>query len=365
MNCGSPALDQVLSSCLHSLNSEQSIDPFSSVVLQSHVPVMPAAAVISGKISDFAENRLNSMPGHCLMPVLTESGLAERAAMCSLFNAGSYGAFSGQFAISETETFSQFFSSPTGDEELGSGLESSSVTDPGWSPGEKKGKKRKAVVKNRGKGNDLKVKKCLSGETKEENEQKGDKEHGSDNASKAPEPPKDYIHVRARRGQATDSHSLAERVRRQKISQRMKLLQDLVPGCNKITGKALMLDEIINYVQSLQRQVEFLSMKLATVNLWPDFYCDNLIPKDSPMIQATASFATCPIGQQSKEGNSLHFCVNQVDASQQENLWDDELHSIIQMSFAQNQETEATSQRFHDKAAADASSPAKEGSKDS
>lgn len=30
--------------------------------------------------------------------------------------------------------------------------------------------------------------------------------------SKLPEAPKDYIHVRARRGQATDSHSLAERV---------------------------------------------------------------------------------------------------------------------------------------------------------
>ncbi|OEL21052.1 Transcription factor bHLH77 [Dichanthelium oligosanthes] len=77
---------------------------------------------------------------------------------------------------------------------------------------------------------------------------------------------KDYIHVRARRGQATDSHSLAERVRRERISERMKMLQSLVPGCNKITGKALMLDEIINYVQSLQRQVEFLSMKLATMN---------------------------------------------------------------------------------------------------
>lgn len=36
----------------------------------------------------------------------------------------------------------------------------------------------------------------------------------------------------------------------------MRFLQDLVPGCNKITGKAGMLDEIINYVQSLQRQVE-------------------------------------------------------------------------------------------------------------
>ncbi|XP_058226477.1 transcription factor BC1-like isoform X2 [Rhododendron vialii] len=82
--------------------------------------------------------------------------------------------------------------------------------------------------------------------------------------------PTGFIHVRARRGQATDSHSLAERVRREKISERMKLLQALVPGCDKVTGKALMLDEIINYVQSLQNQVEFLSMKLASVN--PMFY---------------------------------------------------------------------------------------------
>ncbi|CAJ1939974.1 unnamed protein product [Sphenostylis stenocarpa] len=79
-------------------------------------------------------------------------------------------------------------------------------------------------------------------------------------------PKQDYIHVRARRGQATDSHSLAERARREKISERMKILQDLVPGCNKVIGKALVLDEIINYIQSLQRQVEFLSMKLEAVN---------------------------------------------------------------------------------------------------
>ncbi|KAJ9567977.1 hypothetical protein OSB04_003943 [Centaurea solstitialis] len=84
--------------------------------------------------------------------------------------------------------------------------------------------------------------------------------------NKSSEPPKDYIHVRARRGQATDSHSLAERARREKISERMKILQDLVPGCNKVIGKALVLDEIINYIQSLQHQVEFLSMKLEAVN---------------------------------------------------------------------------------------------------
>ncbi|XP_078447370.1 transcription factor bHLH49-like [Wolffia australiana] len=102
------------------------------------------------------------------------------------------------------------------------------------------------------------------------------------------DPPKqDFIHVRARRGQATDSHSLAERVRREKISQRMKFLQDLVPGCNKVTGKAVMLDEIINYVQSLQRQVEFLSMKLATVNPLLDFNIESLLSKS--MLQLPSS----------------------------------------------------------------------------
>ncbi|CAI9754831.1 unnamed protein product [Fraxinus pennsylvanica] len=74
-----------------------------------------------------------------------------------------------------------------------------------------------------------------------------------------------YVHVRTRRGLATDSHSLAERARREKINARMKLLQELVPGCNKISGTAMVLDEIINHVQTLQSQVEFLSMRLATV----------------------------------------------------------------------------------------------------
>ncbi|XP_011003719.1 PREDICTED: transcription factor HBI1-like isoform X3 [Populus euphratica] len=94
-------------------------------------------------------------------------------------------------------------------------------------------------------------------------------------------PKTDYIHVRARRGQATDSHSLAERARREKIRKKMKSLQDLVPGCNKITGRAGMLDEIINYVQSLQRQVEFLSMKLAALYPRPEFNIDNFSGKEA------------------------------------------------------------------------------------
>lgn len=56
--------------------------------------------------------------------------------------------------------------------------------------------------------------------TEKEKEKEKEKVEGNGNGNqkqtketaKLPEPPKDYIHVRARRGQATDSHSLAERV---------------------------------------------------------------------------------------------------------------------------------------------------------
>eukprot|EP00250_Pteridium_aquilinum_P013322 c21271_g1_i1 orf=172-1386(-) len=65
--------------------------------------------------------------------------------------------------------------------------------------------------------------------------------------------------VRARRGQATDPHSIAERNRRERIAERMRALQELVPDSNK-TDKASMLDEIIGYVKFLQMQVKCLSM---------------------------------------------------------------------------------------------------------
>ncbi|XP_057752806.1 transcription factor BEE 1-like [Arachis stenosperma] len=82
---------------------------------------------------------------------------------------------------------------------------------------------------------------------------------------------KEVVHVRARRGQATDTHSLAERVRRGKINEKLKFLQNIVPGCYKTMGMAIMLEEIINYVQSLQHQVEFLSMKLNVASAFYDF----------------------------------------------------------------------------------------------
>nr|XP_029122580.1 transcription factor bHLH137 isoform X2 [Elaeis guineensis] len=110
---------------------------------------------------------------------------------------------------------------------------------------------------------------CLSsGQTKDVKERKSRKQRkpngdlkgkedkkSNDEVSKATkageEPPPGFIHVRARRGQATDSHSLAERARREKIRGRMKMLQGLVPGCDK-------------------NQVEFLSAKLMLYDFGGD-----------------------------------------------------------------------------------------------
>ncbi|KAK4260832.1 hypothetical protein QN277_003897 [Acacia crassicarpa] len=82
---------------------------------------------------------------------------------------------------------------------------------------------------------------------------------------------KEVIQVRAKRGQATDSHSLAERVRRERINEKLRCLQDMVPGCYKTMGMAVMLDVIINYVLSLQQQIEFLSMNLSAASMYFDF----------------------------------------------------------------------------------------------
>lgn len=261
------------------------------------------------------------------------------------------------------------------------------------------GRKRKAASKGKAKETpaipstkEIKIKEDDNSEAKKsksgDNDEKtkadsGEGSQKSKDNQKPPEPPKDYIHVRARRGQATDSHSLAERVRREKISERMKFLQDLVPGCNKVTGKAVMLDEIINYVQSLQRQVEFLSMKLSTVNPRLDFNMEALLSKDVMLQPRGGSFphpnypidasvaAAFPYGhqpsqhhvqnlQQQQQQNGIpNGTVNHcpLDAALQRNLgmqlpsldgfcesaaqlgafWEDDLQSVVQMGFGQNQ----------------------------
>ncbi|XP_019225736.1 PREDICTED: transcription factor bHLH48-like isoform X2 [Nicotiana attenuata] len=152
-----------------------------------------------------------------------------------------------------------------------------------------------------------------------ESSSKKSKKSENDTSEKLP-----YVHVRAARGQATDSHSLAERARREKINARMKLLQELVPGCNKISGTAMVLDEIINHVQSLQRQVEFLSMRLAAVNPRVDFNLDSLFAAESgSMVDSNFAGIVAPLiwpeGQSSRNRNQYQQLL-QIDEFNQ-SVW--------------------------------------------
>ncbi|KAG6787661.1 hypothetical protein POTOM_003704 [Populus tomentosa] len=84
--------------------------------------------------------------------------------------------------------------------------------------------------------------------------------------------------TRAKRGCATHPRSIAERVRRTRISERMRKLQDLVPNMDKQTNTSDMLDLAVDYIKDLQRQVQTLSeirarksqrnRKLACENSW-------------------------------------------------------------------------------------------------
>ncbi|KAI3721957.1 hypothetical protein L2E82_32977 [Cichorium intybus] len=67
------------------------------------------------------------------------------------------------------------------------------------------------------------------------------------------------LRSRAKRGCATHPRSIAERVRRTRISERMRKLQELVPNMDKQTNTADMLDLAVDYIKELQKQVEKLS----------------------------------------------------------------------------------------------------------
>ncbi|CAL9090135.1 unnamed protein product, partial [Musa textilis] len=65
--------------------------------------------------------------------------------------------------------------------------------------------------------------------------------------------------ISKRRSRAAEVHNLSERRRRDRINEKMKALQELIPHCNK-TDKASMLDEAIEYLKSLQLQVQMMWM---------------------------------------------------------------------------------------------------------
>nr|ALI87042.1 phytochrome interacting factor 5-like protein [Catharanthus roseus] len=64
----------------------------------------------------------------------------------------------------------------------------------------------------------------------------------------------------ARKSRAAEVHNLSERRRRDRINEKMRALQELLPHSNK-SDKASMLDEAIEYMKSLQLQLQMMWMR--------------------------------------------------------------------------------------------------------
>lgn len=62
-----------------------------------------------------------------------------------------------------------------------------------------------------------------------------------------------------RRSRSVEFHNFSERRRRDRINEKLKALQELLPNCTK-TDKVSMLDEAIDYLKSLQVQLQMLVM---------------------------------------------------------------------------------------------------------
>ncbi|KAE8697970.1 putative Tetratricopeptide repeat-like superfamily protein [Hibiscus syriacus] len=72
----------------------------------------------------------------------------------------------------------------------------------------------------------------------------------------------------SKRKRKPEAHSLSERRRRDKINKKMRALQELIPNCNKM-DKASVLDKAIEYLKTLQLQVQMMSMGSSGVYMPP------------------------------------------------------------------------------------------------
>ncbi|XP_050939987.1 transcription factor bHLH60 isoform X2 [Cucumis melo] len=183
-----------------------------------HSPDSAAAAVVN---DDSVHHCIKDVPKpyfsafNCNLTFPTNSGLIERVTKLSILAKEHSPETTSSVPLNSSVNFEKVKNEPTTDTDSNPNPLQTLISDPKVENTNQRSAKRKEREK-KGRGSTKKS-----------------KNESNEDAEKLP-----YVHVRARRGQATDSHSLAERARREKINARMKLLQELVPGCNKFQRNA-------------------------------------------------------------------------------------------------------------------------------
>lgn len=99
----------------------------------------------------------------------------------------------------------------------------------------------------------------LKGKNCETDDSEGRSEDGEEESEVVKRAAPDRTKAGSKRSRAAEVHNLSERRRRDRINEKMRALQELIPNCNKV-DKASMLDEAIEYLKTLQVQVQMMYM---------------------------------------------------------------------------------------------------------
>lgn len=109
--------------------------------------------------------------------------------------------------------------------------------------------------------------------------------------------------VSTKRSRAAAVHNQSERKRRDRINQRMKTLQKLVPNSSK-TDKASMLDEVIDYVKQLQAQVQMMN-RMSTAATIPHM----MMPAPMQMQQLQMAAMMAQMAQMAQMGMGMGMAM--------------------------------------------------------
>ncbi|KAI7740614.1 hypothetical protein M8C21_019492 [Ambrosia artemisiifolia] len=231
--------------------------PYTDLYADDLVPWLDyhTSAVAFGTVGTSATTTMDALvPGsatqpHTLMSVGTNGGrtaCSTRVGSCSMSGAGVPTAATHEWSscrdqsVSVSETFgmesSRQLTVETRERELGvKGYTSTSMGSPGDTVSGKRSFKSMSPDENDSV--------CHSRPQKNESEEK---KKGKGKSS-----------ITTKRSRAAAIHNQSERRRRDKINEKMKTLQKLVPNANK-TDKASMLDEVIEYLKQLQAQIHMM-----------------------------------------------------------------------------------------------------------
>ncbi|XP_021620740.1 transcription factor PIF3 isoform X2 [Manihot esculenta] len=110
----------------------------------------------------------------------------------------------------------------------------------------------------------------------------------------------------SKRSRAAEVHNLSERRRRDRINEKMRALQELIPNCNKV-DKASMLDEAIEYLKTLQLQVQIMSMGAGL------YMPSMMLPPGMPHMQAAHMAQFSPVGIGMGMGMGMGFGMGMPD----------------------------------------------------